>query len=85
MSSGSAHLNRQIEVKTGAFSILAEGEGTMALSDGFNAFPFPVADEQLVDVELSGAEGHHRGVYAVANPTDAPTVQPVATGFPENP
>lgn len=34
------------EVKKGAFSILAEGEGTMALSDGFNAFPFHVADEQ---------------------------------------
>jgi hypothetical protein len=26
----------------------------------------------LVDVELSGAEGHHRGAYSVANPTGTP-------------
>jgi hypothetical protein len=28
------------------FSLLAEGEGTLALVDNYNAFPFPIADSQ---------------------------------------
>lgn len=34
------------EAKLGDFSLLAEGEGTVALANDYNAFPFPIADEQ---------------------------------------
>ena len=34
------------EVKTGNFSILAEAEGVIAPADHYNAFPFPIVDDQ---------------------------------------
>ena len=34
------------EAKLGQFSLLAEGEATFAPVDDYNAFPFPIADEQ---------------------------------------
>ena len=34
------------EAKLGEFSLLAEGEGTVALVNDYNAFPFPIADGQ---------------------------------------
>lgn len=34
------------EFRLGKFSILAEGEGTAALVNDYNAFPFPLADSQ---------------------------------------
>ncbi|WP_246444288.1 hypothetical protein [Sphingomonas sediminicola] len=34
------------EAKLGKLSILAEGEGTAALVNHYNAFPFPIADSQ---------------------------------------
>jgi hypothetical protein len=34
------------EAKLGGFSLLAEGEGTVAPVDDYNAFPFPLADSQ---------------------------------------
>lgn len=34
------------EAKFGSFSLLAEGEGTVAPVNDYNAFPFPIADEQ---------------------------------------
>jgi hypothetical protein len=34
------------EAKLGNFSILAEGEGTVAPVNDYNAFPFPIADNQ---------------------------------------
>ena len=41
------------EATAGHFSLLAEGEGTVALADHYNAFPFPITDDQ------------HRSQYAV--------------------
>jgi hypothetical protein len=34
------------EASLGSFSLLAEGDATTALVDDYNAFPFPIADEQ---------------------------------------
>jgi hypothetical protein len=34
------------QASLGSFSLLAEGEATAALVDDYNAFPFPIADEQ---------------------------------------
>ena len=34
------------EAKLGSFSLLAEGEGTVAPVNHYNAFPFPIADDQ---------------------------------------
>lgn len=35
-----------VEAKVGKLSFLAEGEGTLALVDDYNAFPFPIASDQ---------------------------------------
>lgn len=35
-----------IEARSGEFSILAESEGTLALANDYNAFPFPIDDRQ---------------------------------------
>jgi len=39
-------LRAGVEAKLGMLSILAEGEGTAALVNHYNAFPFPIADSQ---------------------------------------
>lgn len=39
-------LRAGVEAKLGSFSLLAEGEGTLAPVNDYNAFPFPIADEQ---------------------------------------
>ncbi len=39
-------LRAGIEAKAGKLSFLAEGEGTLALADDYNAFPFPIASNQ---------------------------------------
>jgi len=39
-------LNAGFEIKSGGFSVLAEGEATIALIDNYNAYPFPVSSSQ---------------------------------------
>ena len=38
-------LRAGVEAKTGKLSIMAEGEGTLAIVDNYNAFPFAIANE----------------------------------------
>lgn len=49
------------EAKLGSFSLLAEGEATVAPVDSYNAFPFPVAGESQ----------RRPGYAVVADPTNA--------------